>query len=158
MYYFGWNKTPKDKKKAFEIFHNCYQEDQQITSRQTVQVLFLLGRMYHHGQGIEKNIEKAIEFYEKSNFHGNCVAINNLALIYHKGEQVEKNVPKAVELYEKAVGLGNSVSMYNLALIYRNGAEGVEKDSQKCVELLEQASQKGHQKAIALLTKLKRFY
>src|SRR5437660_454036 len=44
-----------------------------------------LGIMYERGLGVEKNLKKAKELYEKAIKLGYSTAINNLAAMYYKG-------------------------------------------------------------------------
>ena len=73
-----------------------------------------LGLFYEYGIGTEKNMSKAIKYYEQSASLENSVAIYNLGLCYEYGTGVEKNIQKAIEHYEKAAALGHSDSKSRL--------------------------------------------
>jgi len=85
--------------------------------------------MYKNGQGVEKNLKKAVELYEEARRGGDAAAANNLGVMYKNGQGVEKNLKKAVELYEEA-GHGGAI---NLARIHQHGLGG-EKNLKKSVE------------------------
>ncbi len=75
-----------------------------------------LGCMYHNGLYIEKNFNKAIEYYTKAIELGNINAINLLGNLYYSINEDDK----ALEYYTKGVDLGNSKSMINLSTLYKS--------------------------------------
>ena len=60
-----------------------------------------LALCYANGTGIEKDEQKAVEWYQKASDQGNAVAQFSLALCYENGIGVEKDEQKAFELYQK---------------------------------------------------------
>ena len=58
--------------------------------------------MYLNGRGVEKDEEKAFEWYEKSAKQNFAPAQSNLAWMYSNGIGVEKDEEKASEWYEKS--------------------------------------------------------
>ena len=95
---------------------------------------FLLGRCYERGEGVEKNLSKAVELYTKAADQGYAPAQCYLGRRYVMGEGVEKNLSKAVELFTKAADQGNAWAQCKLGRCYERG-EGVEKNLPKAVEL-----------------------
>jgi TPR repeat protein len=78
--------------------------------------LFYIGLDYDIGSHkICKNIDKAIEFYNKSIKYGYNEAIYNLGIIY---EEDKKNIELAIKLYTEAALNGKIKSMIKLANIY----------------------------------------
>ena len=74
------------------------------------------GRIYFEGIfGIEKDIDKALEWFHKAGELGNSAALNNIGYIY----STLKNNKEALIWYEKAANLGDVVSMLNLSNSYR---------------------------------------
>ena len=59
----------------------------------------LLGDMYHHGLGIDKNDVEALNWYSKSAEQENIIARDNLIAFYLEGNEVEKE--KAISLLQK---------------------------------------------------------
>ena len=62
--------------------------------------------MYIAGEGVEKNLSKAFELFEKSANQGNANAQYNLGLMYEKGEGVKQDLQKAFYWYEKSANQG----------------------------------------------------
>jgi hypothetical protein len=75
---------------------------------------FHLAKCYKNGNGIGKDLKKAVELYTLSGNQGNSKALNNLALMYEEGTGVDKDLKKAIELYTQATKLGNTNAKQNL--------------------------------------------
>lgn len=64
-----------------------------------------LGYNYDFGEGVTKDVNLAIKYYEKAcNLKFSC---NNLANIYYEGKGVARNEAKAAEYYAKGCDLGD---------------------------------------------------
>lgn len=55
---------------------------------------FLLGYLYEHGEGTERNYAKAAGNYQAAAGKGHAAAANNLASLYHRGMGVQKDLRK----------------------------------------------------------------
>jgi TPR repeat protein len=60
-----------------------------------------LALLYYFGKGIEKNLEKALYWFQKAAENGEKDAMINLALLYCS-EGTEKNLEKAFYWFQKA--------------------------------------------------------
>lgn len=79
-----------------------------------------LAKIYINGEeGIEKNIQKAIEFYEKGVQLGNSDSMYELGFIYDKGEFIQKDNKMAIHLYEKAVRNHHIIALIRLKKLYK---------------------------------------
>lgn len=68
---------------------------------------YRLGWFKEEGQGVEANLEEAMDLYERACDASYAVACRALAIIYERGDiDVEKDTDKAEEYYAKACGLG----------------------------------------------------
>jgi len=119
--------------------------------------MFNLGYCYNHGQGVEKDISKAVGLYQQAADMGNPLAINNLGRCYEYGEGVEKDISKAVELYQRAADMGNSAAMNGLGDCYYYG-QGVEKDLSKAIELYKKSCDMDNKEALQNLYHLADVY
>ncbi len=66
-----------------------------------------LGIGYEEGRGVEKNIQKAVEFYQKAADLGNVEGQFNLGRCYYNGTGFKKNPDAAMIWIEKAVAQGH---------------------------------------------------
>ncbi|WP_309497207.1 tetratricopeptide repeat protein [Sulfurovum sp.] len=101
------------------------------------------GLLYAQGKGAQKDLSQAKKWYEKAAKQGNASAQYNLAKLHHSaGTEDPHAYEKAKYWYEKAVKGGIVQANNNLAALYIDGL-GVEKNEQKALMLLEEASSKG---------------
>lgn len=66
-----------------------------------------IGKRYHEGKGIEKNLKKAFKWWMFAAKQGNAEAAFNVAKCYENGQGIEKNKKKAFQWYKKAAEQGN---------------------------------------------------
>ncbi len=107
----------------------------------------LLGLMYQHGLGVEKNYSEAVLLFQQEAEFENINAINNLACLYLDGQVVEQNYTKAFALFKKAADLGNPSAMGNLGSIYQYGL-GVEQNDSEAIALFKKAAESGSSSAM----------
>lgn len=90
-----------------------------------------LASFYLYGWGVTRDIEKAIELFEKGICLGSADAALELAFIYYKNEEgIPINKPLAVELFEKGAKAGHEACCAALSTIYLNG-DGVPANGEK---------------------------
>ena len=89
-----------------------------------------LGVCYCDGKGVQKDLDKGIEFYKKSIQLGNDTASKNLRIIYNnlgvcyaEGNDVNIDLNKAIEFYKKAIELGSEAASQNLKALYDSHPE-----------------------------------
>ena len=113
---------------------------------------FLAHLFFHGGEGIEKDVKRAISLYETSVSKGNDDAMVALSLILMNGVEnvVDKDLTRAVKLLEEACGMKNHEALYRYGLLLKNGI-GVESNQEKAVEYLEYSSFLGNEKALEKL-------
>ncbi|OCG39561.1 hypothetical protein A9G28_09250 [Gilliamella sp. Fer1-1] len=93
-----------------------------------------------YGQGVEPDLQKAIEWYQKAANQGHALAQTNLAYFYLFGIGVDKNENHAFTLYEQAANQQFVPAIRTLAFMYMQGL-GTKVDEYKAFTLLEQAYQ-----------------
>jgi|GEM_PF-3465122 len=95
--------------------------------------MFELGAAYHDGDGVEKNLDKALQWFKKSAELNYPQAQFNLGVMYYTADGTPKNLPQARRWFERAEVQGNPRAAFNLGVMYYN-AEGVKTDYAKANE------------------------
>jgi uncharacterized protein len=86
-----------------------------------------LAVMYHKGDGLKMDLDKAFYWYEKASDKNIAMAQYNLGMMYFEGIVVEKNEIKAKELWQKAADQGLEVAVKLMLSI--NNYEKLQKSS-----------------------------
>ena len=73
-----------------------------------------IGSMYADGEGIEKNISKAIEWYKQSVSEGGLTSLYNLGLVY----KCENNINESKRWFSMALNEGDTEASVELAKLY----------------------------------------
>ena len=118
----------------FRTNHSNHLENLQRRAEQgDAEAMYLLGRMYHIGELVEADDEKAMLLYRRANALGYPLAANSI------GEP-----EKAVEWFEQGIRQGDKQAETNLGRFYLNGI-AVAPDTDKGLSMLEpHAAQNGH--------------
>jgi TPR repeat protein len=109
--------------------------------------------MYQTGNGVKKDLSKALELYRKAADQEHSIAQNNLGVFYEKGIVVPVDEKEAAKWYRKAAEVGYSYAQYNLGMLYVEG-RGVEQDLKEAKYWLRIASRQGVNLATEELQKL----
>jgi TPR repeat protein len=102
-----------------------------------------LGYQFEVGQGVQKDLARAVHFYGKAVELDNVRAMHSLGNLYLNGNGVARSYVKAAELYRKALARGYEESAYPLAYLYALGG-GVPRDARRAAELAERALRDGN--------------
>lgn len=101
-----------------------------------------LALMYEKGQGVPKNMQKAIELYEIAADYDKAYSNAKLGYLYEKGEHVPQDRRKAFDYFYKAALLGNGWAMSWLGTYYYKGQGGVEKNHSAAKQWMQKAAKK----------------
>lgn len=99
-----------DYKTAYEELYPLAEEGDPLSQ-------FYVARMYHFGEGRERDIDRAIEWYQRSAKAGAAPAQYNLGRIYDV-EDGYRDRDKAIKWYEEAAENGNANAMHSLGYVY----------------------------------------
>ena len=77
-----------------------------------------VGLFYEKGIYVNKDDNRALEWYERSAAHDCYYGYDNLACLYQYGMGCDKNIDKAISLYQVAANKGYAFSQFHLACIY----------------------------------------
>src|SRR5215471_7137292 len=114
---------------------------------------FALGLAYAAGNGVPRDLDKAVELYRKAADHGNVKAMNNLGACYANGSGVERDDAKSAEWYRKAAEKGSSLAQDNLGSLYLAG-HGVSKNAREAANWFRKAAEQNFLNAQVHLGKL----
>lgn len=102
-----------------------------------------LGVHYIQGDGVDKDVDRAIELYRKAGDKGSAQARSNLANLYWYGRtEVPRNPSLAVFWAKKAADVGSESVLFILARAHETG-EGAAENMQTAVEWYEKAAAAG---------------
>lgn len=78
-----------------------------------------LGAIYTAGHaGVERDFDRAIQWFRESAFGGISNARYNLGVLYHQGLGIDKDMEQAIEWYQAASYLGHPEAQYNLGIAH----------------------------------------
>lgn len=117
------------------------------TAQHTATELNQKGDDYYFGtNGVEKDYEKATDYYRLAAEQGYATAQYNLGNMYKYGLGTGRNYTEAVRWYRKAAEQGNASAQNNLGFCYDNG-QGVERDCDEAVRWYRKAADQGYANA-----------
>ena len=120
---------------------SCYMSDTLNPHKQ-----YKIGEYYYEGKVVDKDYNKAVEYFSKAAEQDNSTAQYMLSVCYQMGMGVNKDMNQVAYWSQKAAEGGNVTAMYNLANCYYYG-RGIEKDYHKALHWYTKAANQGHQKA-----------
>jgi TPR repeat protein len=133
---------------SYENGLEYYKKGQYKEARQSFEIavenldnkaMLALGIMYHNGDGVKKDLNIAISWYEKAAKLGNMYAYEKLGNIY----AMKQDYKKAAGFFKKAANDGNAICAYNLGYFYTGGL-GVKRDLAKSLKWYEKAATLGN--------------
>lgn len=135
-FYLDGVKVEKDINKGFSLLEEASEKGCGDAS-------YNLAITYEFGEyGKDKNINKAIAYYEKGVSLDDSMCMNNLANILEKSDKVEHDYKKAFLLYKQAAESGCDMALNNLATCYKRGI-GTDVDAEKALEYYVRAADAG---------------
>lgn len=106
-----------------------------------------IGKMYEKGKVLEKNTQKALEYYEKAALLNNSEAQNNYGVLLQEAAGKNKSdLINGAKYLRLSAEKGNIYGMANYAIALLNG-DGVEKNFQKAEEYLHKSADLGYSHA-----------
>ena len=141
LHYYNGEGVEQDWKMAFNLFNKAKDYGYKAS--------MIIGDCYLYGRGVDKDIDKGIEWYFKAiEEEKDYASIRNLADIYRYGlADVPCNYEEAIKLYTKAATeYYDEVAMYELGLCYTYGI-GVLENISIAVSYFRQASRCNHKES-----------
>jgi hypothetical protein len=138
----------KDYDTALSIWRNLADEG-------SADAQYALGDAYFKGQGVSRDLNESMKWFERAAKSGNARAMFNIGAAYWEGNGTRQSYAEAVEWWEKSAATGQSEAQYNLGLAYYFG-KGVEKDLDHALKWIRQSAKNNHsgaQKVLAVIEK-----
>lgn len=168
-----WNSEGNKfyNEEAYQKAFYCYEQAFQFDSENSYS-LYSLGWLYQHGQGVENDKTKALEYHAKAAALGhtdaekqhfilsnsqlsNAENWNNEGVKYYIGEKRPQDYQKARFCFEHVCTYHPSFALacYNLGIMHEQG-QGIEKDIAKACEYHQRAIELKWEKSVAKLCNL----
>lgn len=94
---------PIQRRGLFRSLPEYFANQQKWAAEGNAQNQCLLGICYENGEGVKKDLIKAVEWYQKSAAQGEARAQFHLGKCYLLGDGVKKDLTKAIKWYQKAL-------------------------------------------------------
>ena len=94
---------------------------------------------YLEGNGVEKDLTEAMNWFLKAAEAGDVQSMFNLGAAHWKGDGARQSYAEAVDWWEKAAAANHPDAQFNLGLTYYFG-KGAEKDLEKALKWISQAA------------------
>lgn len=98
--------------------------------------IYMLGRLYEEGRGVERNYEQAFKLYQAAK--NSESAKLRIANFYEYGKYVPKSLSNAIKIYNELQKNNNAYAMYKIGSFYFNG-DGLKKDLNSAYKWLNKA-------------------
>ena len=138
-------KENKSYDEALDLF--C-----QLASLNSSDALFQLGTMYGGGLGVEKDVQKAFEYYKRAYEHGWYTAFNKYGWCLTNNFGTENDYDLAYKVFMEGDEKGIDDCTANVGWCYQNG-RGVAKNMDKAKEYYKKAADMGNDWAKEQLNK-----
>jgi TPR repeat protein len=102
-----------------------------------------LGLLHLSGQGVEKDLNRAIEWLRQGAAQGNSFAQNKLGEQYKIGEGVQRDYAQALKWFKLSADQGYDAAQANLGQLYQFGL-GITADEDEAIKWFKLASEQGH--------------
>lgn len=116
--------------------------DSKFKQTEKASAMQMLGESYSKGNGVPKDISKAIEWYTKAANEGSTEAMYHLGLLYYDGTDISQDYAKAVEWVRKAADKGYVMAMVDMGILYEVG-KAIAQDYTLAKQWYEKAAEKG---------------
>jgi SH3-like domain-containing protein len=104
---------------------------------------YALGVAYFKGEGVTRDLNDSMKWFEQAANSGNVQAMFNLGAAYWEGNGTRQSYAEAVEWWEKSAAAGQSAAQYNLGLAYYLG-KGAEQDLDQALKWIRQSAENNH--------------
>jgi len=130
----------QDYKESLTLFSEVYNSD---SISYSASAAYYIGQMYADESWLDKDVETAVEWYQKAGEKGLADGWNARAYHYYAGDGVKKDYNEAFRCSENAANLGDVVGKFNLSWLYIAGL-GVEQNTMAGIDWLQESAEQGY--------------
>jgi uncharacterized protein len=155
MYYagsackFGWSGAAKDQTQADVWYQKALAAANDLAARNDSDAMLCLGLLYNYGDGVPKDLPKALAWYLKGAVT-NDAAMYMAGYLYQYGEGTTKDLSEALSWYRKAADAGDPDAFYAIGWMYQKGS-GVPEDMTQALAWFNKAIDAGNSDAVTHL-------
>lgn len=120
-----------------------------------IQAMYDVGKLYQRGRGVNKNINKAAEWFQKAADAGHAASQAQLGILYFEGRGVPQDYNKAVSLLNAAAKQNVPSAFYQLANMFELGT-GVRQDLYQSIYWYKRAQKSGYYLADGKIERLEK--
>jgi TPR repeat protein len=114
----NWKRNAKDGSKL------ALQQLQNAAEQGYTKSLTALGDIYAHGEGAEKDVQKALQFYNQALDQGSAKAQFKIGKLYEEEQELAKNKDDILGSYRKAAKSGYPKAQVKVGSLYETGYIG----------------------------------
>lgn len=92
-----------------------------VSNRESSESIFLRGRKYEKGDGVDQDYDKAIDLYKLAAKKKSANAYYSLGMMYKEGRGVQTDYAQAENLLFRSAKLENADAQYHLFMMHRDG-------------------------------------
>ena len=147
-----------------QIGHLChsaghYQREkhwyEKAAERDSADAYYFLGILYQNGQGVERDMKKALDQFLRASERGSTGADERIGWFFHKGYVVAQSNADALIWFRRAANRNHKLGEYDMGLCYEYGW-GVERDLREAANWYERSFHHGYRKAGEALGRVSR--
>ena len=110
--------------------------------------------MYFTGMGVEKNMKKAVSWWEKAVAQGEKRAQFSLGLCLIDGNGIGKDPERGIKLIELSAQQGEVAAQHYMGLFCAQGTFGMKKDMEKAISWWEKAASQNNPASLCILAQI----
>ena len=145
-----WDGNPDEHAEEAQLF--VYEQMNQSMSHPSeaaeagqARTQYALGKIYRDGQGVEKDVQKAVELFTLAAMQGNSFAAFALGKMYLSDDPaLSRNVAAALKWITNAAEHGNQFAQYYLGKLLLKGTDDISQDTNSALRWLLASVEQGN--------------
>lgn len=145
-----WDGNPDEHAEEAQLF--VYEQMNQSMSHPPeaaeagqARTQYALGKIYRDGQGVEKDVQKAVELFTLAAMQGNSFAAFTLGKMYLSDDPaLSRNVAAALKWITNAAEHGNQFAQYYLGKLLLKGTDDISQDTNSALRWLLASVEQGN--------------